>query len=356
VEQRLTEKTPRRPAGKPTEQPTEKATGQPAGRSTLETPESATAAQTVDPKIERRRKREERREKQRAANLGRAEKMRKLRHKRESENLSPVYTTPAVAEQGAPACHIGCSGWFYWRWRGGFYPQEMPTGEWFGHYAAHFQTVEINASFYSWPTEAAVRTWLKQAPQEDFVYTVKVNELITHIRKFDDTETLVKDFGVIADILESRMGCFLFQLPPSFHYSEDNLQRILGQLDHSRRNVVEFRHASWWNETVYAAFRRTGTIFCSCSGPRLPEALVKTADDIYVRFHGVTQWYRHDYSDEELGAWAGRIRESGAKRAWVYFNNDYDGFATKNARSLAALLASLTSGQDPASRITGDIA
>ena len=98
--------------------------------------------------------------------------------------------------------------------------------------------------------------------------------------------------------------------------------------------MVEFRHKSWWNEDVYAAFRAAGAVFCSVSGPRLPDELVRTADDVYVRFHGVKQWYRHDYTKAELAAWAERIRASGARRVWAYFNNDRDGHAVKNAREL----------------------
>src|SRR5947208_10163817 len=143
------------------------------------------------------------------------------------------------------------------------------------------------------------------------------------------------------------MGCFLFQLPPSFHYSQARLSRILAQLDSRRRNVVEFRHRSWWNNAVYAAFRKHGTIFCSCSGPRLPDDLVKTADEIYVRFHGVTRWYRHDYSVQELAAWTEKIEASGARRIWAYFNNDRDCYAIKHAltlrRQLQAAVASVES-------------
>jgi uncharacterized protein YecE (DUF72 family) len=146
------------------------------------------------------------------------------------------------------------------------------------------------------------------------------------------TKTLIRDFGFIANILGPRMGCFLFQLPPSFHYTATALKRIVSQLDPERKNVVEFRHKSWWNERVFQTFRETGTIFCSCSAPRLPDQLVKTADDIYIRFHGTTRWYRHDYTRQELATWAKRIQDSGAKRVWAYFNNDRDGFAIKNAR------------------------
>jgi uncharacterized protein YecE (DUF72 family) len=149
---------------------------------------------------------------------------------------------------------------------------------------------------------------------------------------------------LVADILGDRMGCFLFQLPPSYRYTRARLDAIVNQLDPGRCNVVEFRHASWWNEDVYSAFREAGIIFCSCSGPRLPDDLIRTADEVYVRLHGPKRWYRHDYSDEELLEWANKIKSSGAKRAWVYFNNDNDALAPKNAMVLRRLLAGFGRG------------
>src|SRR5687768_16149415 len=220
---------------------------------------------------ERRARRQERREKQRQANARRALKMRGARL------ASEAAQDPGPHE--LPALNVGCSGWFYWHWRGVFYPQDLPTNKWFPHYARHFSTVELNAPFYSWPTTNAVKAWLQQAGTRDFAYTVKVCELITHVKRFRATKTLVKHFGFIADLLGKWMGCFLFQLPPSYHYSAVRLKAILSQLDPARRNVVEFRHRSWWNDKVYAAFEKEGTIFCSCSGPRLPDELVKTADE-----------------------------------------------------------------------------
>jgi uncharacterized protein YecE (DUF72 family) len=151
------------------------------------------------------------------------------------------------------------------------------ANDWFGHCLKHFDTVEINASYYSWPTVAGVQAWRRQPGKKKFVYTVKVCELITHIKTFKGTKTLVRDFEMISDILGDRMGCFLFQLAPSYRYAKARLNEIVGQLDPGRRNVVEFRHASWWNEDVYSAFRKAGIIFCSCGGPRLPDELVQTA-------------------------------------------------------------------------------
>lgn len=286
-------------------------------------------------KEERRVRRAARRDKQRHANIARAQKMHLVRIQSEKAGERRPLT---VTEKDARRINVGCSGWFYWHWRGDFYPRDLPTNGWFAHYAAKFNTVELNAPFYTWPTVGTVNSWLRQAGKRQIVYTVKVCELITHIKCFSGTKTLIRDFGLIADLLGSRMGCFLFQLPPSFHYTPARLKRILDNLDHRRRNVVEFRHKSWWNEAVYYAFRRAGTVFCSCSGPRLPDELIKTADDIYIRFHGIKNWYRHDYSKAELSEWAKRIDASRSRTVWVYFNNDRDGYAVKNARTLSQLL------------------
>ena len=102
--------------------------------------------------------------------------------------------------------------------------------------------------------------------------------------------------------------------------------------------MVEFRHKSWWNERVYDAFRMSRIIFCSCSAPKLPDELVWTADDVYIRFHGLTKWYRHDYTDEELALWVQRVRDCDCKRVWAYFNNDRDANAIRNAKEFARQL------------------
>lgn len=269
------------------------------------------------------------REKQRVANIVRAAKMHLARLE---DAVTGSFSLPQKV-------HVGCSGWFYWHWREIFYPESIPRKEWFRHYSEAFDTVELNAPFYSWPTLATVNTWLRQAEHSDkFVYTIKVSELITHVKQFVDTAELVLDFGHIADLLGPRFGCFLFQLPPSFEFTLERLEAIVSQLDPKRRNVVEFRHRSWWNDSVYQAFRERGIIFCSCSAPRLPDELIKTAEDVYIRFHGKAKWYRHDYTHEELLVWAERIRQSGAVQTWIYFNNDRDGFAIKNAREMLGLL------------------
>ena len=280
-------------------------------------------------RAERRAKRELRREKQREANVGRAKKMHAARMA-SADVLS--------SELELPVINVGCSGWFYWHWKGQFYPEDMPTSCWFTHYSEHFKTVELNAPFYCWPTLASIATWQRQAGDKEFIYTVKVCELITHIKQFIGTKTLVQDFNYIADLLKPRMGWFLYQLPPSFHYRPARLRQITGQLDPRRRNVVEFRHTSWWNEAVYTALRQAGIIFCSCSAPRLPDELISTTDEVYIRFHGKQKWYLYDYNQEDLLAWAEKISQSRAKRVWAYFNNDREGHAISNAKTFIDIL------------------
>ena len=233
---------------------------------------------------------------------------------------------------------VGCSGWYYWHWKGVVYPIGIPTSQWFDHYQREFDTVELNAPFYHWPRLTTVQSWARRATP-GFSYSIKVNQKITHLKRFKGTKTMVSQFCQLADVLGKHMGCFLFQLPPSFHYTAARLRAIVTQLDPRHRNVVEFRHRSWWNKNVFQAFSKAGLIFCSVSAPRLPDDLVSTGDTVYVRFHGATRLYRHNYSDVELESWAKKIIGSQPKEIWAYFNNDFQGCAYRNAQTLRKLLA-----------------
>jgi len=223
-------------------------------------------------------------------------------------------------------CRVGTSGYFYRGWRGAFYPPELSPSEYFAYYQEHFDTVEVNASFYRFPTRETVRRWYREA-REGFLYAVKAHREITHIKRFQDPER-VRTFYEAVAALGEKLGPVLFQLPPSFRYSEENLNRILSALDPSFKNAVEFRHASWWDEAVYRALREAGVAFVSVSAPGLPETFVNTAF-AYLRFHGKEAWYRYEYSEEELAAWAERAR--GHRPLFAYFNNTDRGYAPKNA-------------------------
>ena len=196
---------------------------------------------------------------------------------------------------------------------------------------------ETRTNCSNWPKPATVRRWYRAAPP-GFLYTVKVNQLITHEKRLTGVRRLVRDYYTIADTLREKMGCFLFQMPPSFKYSTANLRKIVASLAPARKNVVEFRHKSWWRPDVYQALREHKLGFCAVSAPRLPEDFPPGQPVAYFRLHGKSRWYRHDYSLAELTAWKQRILACGAGEAWVYFDNDRNGYAVKNALQLRRLL------------------
>lgn len=232
---------------------------------------------------------------------------------------------------------IGCSGYYYRHWQGLWYPEDLPTSRWFAFYAERFDTVEINSSFYRFPTAATVRRWLKQAP-ENFVYAVKAPRLITHLKRFHDCTSLLDDFFGVLTGLGAHLGCVLFQLPPSLHYSEQALAQLLTAMHPDFRTVIEFRHAGWWRPEVVAAMRENRIGFCAVAAPGLPDELMATAPDVYLRLHG-DPWYAQDYGEAELKSWAARIQNVDAERTWIYFNNDAHAFAPANAMFLRRLLS-----------------
>ncbi|MBA3662316.1 MAG: DUF72 domain-containing protein [Gammaproteobacteria bacterium] len=262
--------------------------------------------------------------KQRLTNLTRVKEMRSARLKDK--------TTYSLEEKDLKKVMIGCSGWFYWHWRNQFYPSTLSTNKWFGYYRKYFDTVELNAPFYNWPSVSIVKSWLRQVGKKRFCYTIKVSELITHLKRFKSTKRMITDFNYIGDLLGDYMGCFLYQLPPSYQYTKTRLNNIIAQLEPGRRNVVEFRHKSWWNKTVYNAFKKNNIIFCSVSSPNMPDELIQTTDEVYIRFHGTSKLYLHDYTKEEMNNWVERIKIAAPKRVWAYFNNDREANAIKNAK------------------------
>lgn len=232
---------------------------------------------------------------------------------------------------------LGCSGYYYNHWRGVFYPEKHSKTKWLQYYAEHFNTVEINNTFYRYPTEKLLQGWYDKTPA-NFKFTLKANRLITHTRKFHNTEDSTKQFYQLANTLKEKLLCVLFQLPPFVHKNLELIEKIAGQTDPKVTNVLEFRHESWWSSDVYALMEKKGLVFCAVSASDLPETLVETADSVYVRFHGKNGWYKHFYPDEELKAWAEKIEESNAKRVFCYFNNDVNANAVKNCQTLKKLL------------------
>jgi uncharacterized protein YecE (DUF72 family) len=233
--------------------------------------------------------------------------------------------------------HLGTSGWSYPGWRGLFYPPDLPSQEWLEFYARHFRTVEINMTFYRLPKANLLKTWLERTPPH-FLFTLKANRRITHVKKLRDVKNEVRYFYILADSLGDRLGCILFQLPPSLARDVALLEEFFSVLDPAYRNVVEFRHESWFEDEVFDLLRSRNVIFCVASSSKVPRRVVETSETAYFRFHGLTGEHRYEYSDEELREWAAEIGKIEAKDCYVYFNNDYRAHAVANGRRLAALL------------------
>ncbi len=235
--------------------------------------------------------------------------------------------------------YIGTSGWHYDHWRDRFYPQELIKAEWFKFYARHFTTVELNNSFYRLPSEAAFATWYSSSP-DNFTFAVKVSRFITHIKRLKNSQEAVEKFISRAKILGEKLGPLLYQLPPNLHRNDELLESFLSTLPKGMKHVFEFRHQSWFDERVFEILHKYNVGFCIFDMPDFSCPLVVTADFTYMRFHGSTGLYWSCYSDKELADWAKKLANLAAnlKAVYIYFNNDAEAFAVRNAITLRSYL------------------
>jgi len=238
--------------------------------------------------------------------------------------------------------YIGTSGWHYDHWRYRFYPEKLAKADWLEFYAGHFTTVELNNSFYRLPSENAFATWYKSSPA-NFIFAVKVSRFITHIKRLRNSEEPLDTFITRAKGLGEKLGPLLYQLPPNMHRDDDRLESFLSILPQGMKHVFEFRHQSWLEEKVFEILHKYNAGLCVFDMPAMTCPLVTTADFAYVRFHGGAELYSSCYSDEELADWAKRLAGLAAdlKAIYIYFNNDVQGFAVKNALTLHSYLQDL---------------
>ena len=234
---------------------------------------------------------------------------------------------------------IGCSGFHYKHWKERFYPDGLAQNKWFTFYCEHFSTLELNVTFYRFPQLSFLKSWYEKSPAK-FCFAVKAPRLITHYKKFSGTEKLIDDFyGTVSEGLKDKLGCVLFQLPPRTSYTSERLQTIINSLDNSFNNVLEFRHESWWNVEVYNELARHKITFCGMSHPLLPDEIIKNTSILYHRMHGVPDLYRSPYKKATLKKIIKEIEAGGMiKEAFVYFNNDIDASAIKNAKEMSELV------------------
>ena len=238
-----------------------------------------------------------------------------------------------------PWYYIGTSGWHYDHWKRLFYPDKLTKAKWIEFYAEHFNTVELNNSFYRLPSDKAFANWRESSPN-GFVFAVKVSRFITHIRRLKNAEEPLQNFLARADHLQNKLGPLLYQLPPNMRRNDETLEAFLTILPQQYRHVLEFRHESWLDDRVFEILRRHNVGLCVFDMPDFTCPVVATADFAYIRFHGSTGLYASCYNDEELSGWAKRIAGLGQnmKAIYVYFNNDAEAYAVKNAKTLSQML------------------
>lgn len=232
----------------------------------------------------------------------------------------------------------GCSSYYNRQWIGIFYPEGMPSKEWFAYYCTQFNTYELNASFYKFPTTKTLQNWYQKSP-DGFVYSIKAPKIITHTKKLIACEAELAEFYKVSEAgLKDKLGCVLFQLPPSYDYSTERLALILASVDPHFNNVIEFRNASWWNEEVFQAFRQNKLIFCSVNYPKLPTEIIATTPTAYLRLHGNPRLFYSEYSDEVLGDVMQHVAAQKFKQAFVYFNNTASTAGVVNALAIKRML------------------
>jgi len=244
-----------------------------------------------------------------------------------------------VARRLHPA-HIGCSGWNYKDWRGSFYPPGLAASRWLEHYAACFDTVEVNTTFYRLIGREAVARWVGQTPR-DFAFAVKASRYLTHIRRLGDIAAGVATFyeRLQPMVDAGRLGPVLWQLPENFHRDDARLEAGLRELP-AGMHALELRHPSWFTGEVYALLREHDVALVIGDHPqRRFQTFEATATWRYVRFHHGHRGRRGNYSAAELAGWAERIHGWRAEGpVYAYFNNDWEGFAVHNAQTLSAML------------------
>jgi uncharacterized protein YecE (DUF72 family) len=231
---------------------------------------------------------------------------------------------------------VGCSGWVYPHWRERLYPKGLPQRRWLPCYAEHFDTVEVNSTFYRLASPAAVEAWLEQSP-DGFIFAVKASRYLTHVKRLTMLDTGIKRFYERLGPLTrtEKFGPVLWQLPENFHRDDERLAGALAALPPGR-HAFEFRHASWFTEEVYALLRKHGVALVIGDDPSRPfQSLEHTTHWTYIRFHRGNRGRGGNYSRSEIESWGRRIAQWRRQtEVYAYFNNDWEGYALRNAELL----------------------
>jgi uncharacterized protein YecE (DUF72 family) len=240
---------------------------------------------------------------------------------------------------------VGCSGWNYADWRERVYPRGMPARRWLAHYATLFDTVEVNSTFYRLAKPPAVAAWVAETPP-DFVFAVKASQFLTHMKRLRDISQGIERFyaGIAPLAASPKLGPVLWQLPER---ETRDVPRLAGALERlpPGRHCFEFRHESWFCEEVLELLRWHGVALAIGDHPERPwQPWRLTTDWTLLRFHYGARGRRGNYSETELRALAPRVaRLAEEADVFAYFNNDWEGFAVRNALRLRRLLEGVRS-------------
>ena len=275
-----------------------------------------------------------------------------------------------MARQGR--LRVGCSGWQYASWRTRFYPKTLPVAKWLTHYATVFDTVEVNNTFYRLPEAATFAAWRAATPA-GFLVAVKASRFLTHLKRLRDPAAPLTLLFARALSLGPRLGPVLYQLPATQQYDADRLRTFLDALPATSRDVLlpagaarprvalhhvlEFRHPSWYRDDVFGWIEAAGATVCLHDKAGAPFDDTGVGRFVYRRFHGTSGHYHGSYPTRLLGTWAQRLRDAAGqgRDVFVYFNNDPEAAAVRNARTLKHLLAApgaLTEPDEPADDAT----
>jgi uncharacterized protein YecE (DUF72 family) len=240
---------------------------------------------------------------------------------------------------GVAEIWIGTSGYVYRHWRKGvFYPAGLAARQELGYYAGQFKTVELNNPFYRLPTTEMFQRWREVTPA-DFQFAVKASRYITHIKRLRDVAGSLDLFMERAGHLGDKLGPILFQLPPTQYLDLGLLRDFLKLVWKGPRWVIEFRHPSWHVNEVYQLLTTSSVALCIPVGGGLDPDRVTTAPFTYIRLHRGKE-PAGGFSPDELTSWAAQIRalRKAGKEVYVYFNNDWGGYAVRDALRLRELL------------------
>jgi uncharacterized protein YecE (DUF72 family) len=259
--------------------------------------------------------------------------------------------------------YIGTSGWQYYHWKGKFYPKDLPSKYFLKFYSKHFNTVEVNTSFYHFTKKSTFGKWVTQIntgferintdkdnphksvsnPHKsvNFLFSIKLHRLFTHFRKLKlnkDDKRILKETIETYKVLGKNLGPILIQLPPSLKKDLNVLEKFLKNF-RNLRLAIEFRHKSWLDKETYNFLKKKKVAFVISDSPRWPTDIVKTADFVYIRFHGKPHLFASKYEKEELQRYAKEIKKLKPRTLFAYFNNDAEGYAIEDALEFKKILS-----------------